>query len=77
MASSTSSTSIGDSASARFGCSRGGVFTVVALRGERYDPIAISDVFPELDLARLTHFANQPDQHDAIVAFRDELRATS
>lgn len=54
-----------------------GVFTVVALRGERYEPIVISDVFPELDLARLTHFANQPDQHDAIVAFRDELRATS
>jgi Uma2 family endonuclease len=53
-----------------------GVFTVVTLRGEYYEPLAASEVFPEVDLAQLAKFV-LPDQHAALVAFRDELRATS
>lgn len=53
-----------------------GVFTIVTLRGGYYEPIAASEVFPEVELAQVARFV-LPDQHAAIVAFRDELRATS
>lgn len=48
--------------------SRGGdgVFSLFALRGERYEPIAASDVLPEVDLARLAYFASMGDQHAAL-----------
>jgi Uma2 family endonuclease len=54
-----------------------GAFKILALRGKDYELITASEVFPELDVTRLTHFANQPDQHDAVIAFRDELRLTT
>ncbi|MEO8846287.1 MAG: Uma2 family endonuclease [Kofleriaceae bacterium] len=54
-----------------------GAFKILTLRGMSYELTTASDVFPELDIARLTHFANQPDQHKAVVGFRDELRLTT
>ena len=54
-----------------------GRFRVLALRDERYELIATSAVLPEVDLARIAHFATQPDQHLALRAFRDELRDSS
>jgi Uma2 family endonuclease len=52
-----------------------GAFTIFALRGERYEAVADSEVLPEVDLARLAHHAQQDDQHAALKAYRDELRA--
>lgn len=51
-----------------------GAFSVLALRGEAYQRIDASEVFPELDLARLAHFAQQADQHAALIGYRSELR---
>jgi len=53
-----------------------GAFKILTLRGRTYELRITSEVFPELDIARLAHFANKPDQHDAVIAFRDELRLT-
>lgn len=53
---------------------RSGAFTIHRLRDDRYVKVAVSSVFPEVDLARIAHYATQPDQHAALVAFRDELR---
>ena len=50
-----------------------GLFTLVTLRGDYYQPIAASEVFPEVDLAHIARFV-LPDQNAALVAFRDELR---
>lgn len=50
-------------------------FSVFALRGEVYQQIDASEIFPEVDLPRLAHFALQADQHQALKAYRDELRA--
>lgn len=52
-----------------------GAFKVLALRGERYTEIPASEVLPEVDLTRIAYYAKQPDQHVALRAFRDELRA--
>lgn len=52
-----------------------GAFQLFALRAERYERIAKSEVMPEVDLARLAHHALQADQHAALKAYRDELRA--
>jgi Uma2 family endonuclease len=52
-----------------------GVFRVLVLEGDSYVLIAQSRVFPEVDLERLAHFAEQDDQHAALRAYRDELRA--
>jgi hypothetical protein len=54
-----------------------GAFRVFALHGERYDAIPSSEVLPEVDVARLAHFAKERDQHAALRAFRDELRGAS
>ena len=54
-----------------------GRFRVLALHDDRYELIATSAVLPEVDLARIAHFATQPDQHLALRAFRDELRDAS
>lgn len=51
-----------------------GKFRVLALRGDHYELLGASEVLPELDLARMAHFATQSDQHAALRAFRDELR---
>jgi Uma2 family endonuclease len=50
-------------------------FRVFALHAGRYEPIPRSEVLPEVDLGRVAHYACQEDQHAALKAFRDELRA--
>lgn len=50
-------------------------FEVHLLRGDRYERAAASEVFPEVDLAAIARYAELPDQHAALRAFRDELRA--
>jgi Uma2 family endonuclease len=47
-----------------------------ALRGDRYEKVPASEILPELDFARILHYLQQPDQHEALKAFRDELRET-
>jgi Uma2 family endonuclease len=42
-----------------------------------YVPVSKSEIFPEIDLTRLAHHALEPDQHAALRAYRDELRAAS
>src|SRR5258706_10639610 len=49
-----------------------GIFRLFALHDEGYALIPSSEVLPEVDLARLAHFAKEPDQHAALRAFRDE-----
>jgi Uma2 family endonuclease len=49
-------------------------FTLFTLDGDRYRPIAASEVLPEVDLLRIAHFAELSDQHGALMAFRAELR---
>jgi Uma2 family endonuclease len=56
---------------------RNGGFVLHALRDERYEPIAASEIFPEVDLPAIARYAAAPDQHAALRAFRDELRGTS
>jgi Uma2 family endonuclease len=51
-----------------------GAFKVLALRGERYERVEQSLVLPEVDLARIAHFAADDDQHAALRAYRAELR---
>jgi len=53
-----------------------GAFRILTLRGDHYEEIARSEVLPEVDLPRLASFAQRPDQHAALKAFRDELRAS-
>jgi Uma2 family endonuclease len=53
---------------------RQGAFQLFVLRTGRYELLARSEVFPELDLNRIAHYAVQADQHAALQAFRDELR---
>lgn len=52
-----------------------GEFQLFALRGDRYESLARSEVLPELDPLRLAHLVARPDQHAALKAYRDELRA--
>jgi Uma2 family endonuclease len=51
-----------------------GEFRILTLRRDHYEQIAASEVLPELDLARIASCVQQPDQHAALKAFRDELR---
>jgi len=51
-------------------------FEVRALRGDRYVRAERSEVFPEVDLEAIARHAAMPDQHAALRAFRDELRAS-
>jgi Uma2 family endonuclease len=51
-----------------------GAFRILALRAGAYVLADESEVLPEVDLARVAHYASQPDQHAALRAFRDELR---
>jgi Uma2 family endonuclease len=51
-----------------------GVFRILALGDGEYRAIETSAILPELDLARIAHYAVQQDQHAALVAFRTELR---
>ena len=49
-------------------------FELFGLRGASYEPLAASVVFPEIDLARIAHYAVEEDQNHALRAYRDELR---
>jgi Uma2 family endonuclease len=51
-----------------------GAYTVLTLRDTGYVKIPSSEVFPEVDLARIVQFAMRTDQHAALREFRDELR---
>ena len=53
---------------------RHGTFQLFTLRGEHYEPLDRSEVFPEVDLDRIAHYAGEADQHAALRAFREELR---
>ena len=44
------------------------------LRGDHYEKLAVSDVFPEVPLERIAHYLTWADQPAALRAFRDELR---
>lgn len=52
-----------------------GAFSLFELREHGYAAIATSQIFPEVDLSRLAHYAVQPDQHAALVGYRAELRS--
>jgi Uma2 family endonuclease len=45
-----------------------------ALRGDAYEAITASEVLPDLDVDALARFTRIPDQHQAVLAFRDHLR---
>jgi Uma2 family endonuclease len=49
-------------------------FQLFALRGDRYEAIAESEVLPEVPLTRIAELLQQPDQHAALQVFRAELR---
>ncbi|WP_437762060.1 Uma2 family endonuclease [Sorangium sp. So ce764] len=49
-------------------------FHIHALRGEQYEPIAASELIPDLDLVALARFVRWPDQHESVKAFRSWLR---
>jgi Uma2 family endonuclease len=51
-----------------------GAFQLFALRGEDYQPIAASEVLPEVDLTMITEHAGHADQHTALRELRDRLR---
>jgi Uma2 family endonuclease len=53
---------------------REGRIEVHALRGERYQPMARSEVLPDLDLDEMASFVGGPDQTAAVRAFRGRLR---
>jgi Uma2 family endonuclease len=55
---------------------RNGGFALHALRDDRYELIAASEIFPEVDLPAIARYAAAPNQHAALRAFRDELRGT-
>ena len=51
-----------------------GAYTVLSLRDAGYVKVPSSEVFPEVDLARIVQCAMRADQHAALREFRDELR---
>lgn len=51
-----------------------GVFRVLELRSDAYVESPSSRVLPEVDLPRLAHFVGLENQHEALRAYRDELR---
>jgi Uma2 family endonuclease len=52
-----------------------GAFIVYTLKGDVYETIAQSAVLPEVPLARIAHYALLEEQHEALKAFRAELRS--
>jgi len=51
-----------------------GRIEVYALRGDRYDRIVRSSLFPQLDMDLLTSFLGRPTALQAVRAFREALR---
>ena len=54
---------------------RDGAFHLFSLAGERYERIDVSAVVPGLDFSAMEELVKLPDQHAAVKAFRDRLRA--
>ncbi|WP_437734607.1 Uma2 family endonuclease [Sorangium sp. So ce1335] len=52
-------------------------FHLHVLRGEKYEPLAASELVPDLDFGALARFVRWPDQHEAVKAFRSWLRTGS
>jgi len=53
-----------------------GAFRVLSRGDAGYAEIEKSRVFPEVDLRRIAHYAGMKDQHEALRAFRAELRGS-
>jgi Uma2 family endonuclease len=53
---------------------RAGRIEVRALRGDRYDQVTRSPLFPQLDMDLLRSFLDRPTALQAVRAFRDALR---
>lgn len=53
---------------------RQGKFTVHALRSDAYEVIPTSEISPEVDLELLARHVAMPDQHAALLAYRDAIR---
>lgn len=51
-------------------------FKFLVLQGDHYVAAPTSALVPEIDFARIAHYANEPDEHLALKALRDELRET-
>ncbi|QZZ21195.1 Uma2 family endonuclease [Leptothermofonsia sichuanensis E412] len=51
-----------------------GQLVIYHLSQENYEPATRSEFLPDLDLDLLMRCASMPDQHDAVVAFRDALQ---
>ena len=47
---------------------------VLALRGDRYEPIDRSEILPELDLDDLATYLQEPSQAKAVRTFRERIR---
>jgi Uma2 family endonuclease len=54
-----------------------GSLQILSRRDVGYEGVSVTAILPELDLARLVHYATQPDQNAALVEFVAELRAKS
>lgn len=50
-------------------------FHLHALRGKKYQSIPASELLPDLDLEVFARFVRMGDQHEAVKALRDHLRA--
>ena len=53
---------------------RKGKLALYRLRDEEYKQVERSELLPELDLTLFVRCANIPDQYDAVVEFRNQLR---
>jgi Uma2 family endonuclease len=49
-------------------------FEVDHLRGDDYEKIQQSELLPDLDLALLAYYVEQPDPLDAVLEFREKVR---
>ncbi|NJL20871.1 MAG: Uma2 family endonuclease [Leptolyngbyaceae cyanobacterium SM1_3_5] len=53
-----------------------GQFQIHHLRSTQYEVIAKSELLPDLDLSLLSSYVKPDDQFDAVMAFRDRIRAS-
>lgn len=54
-----------------------GQFVVYCLRSTGYEAISKSELLPNLDLQLFASSVNPTEQFDAVIAFRDQIRASS
>jgi Uma2 family endonuclease len=52
-------------------------FALHTLKGDVYEPLLTSEVLPQAPLERIAHYALLEEQHEALKAFRAELRGAS